>query len=107
MSAVVPTLRHGASAHRRYGPDGDAEGYVQSLVTRWRTSAPDVTGLVHYDAISPADGLREHLLHHPAGLVVVTTHARSGVERVFLGADAARIVQQSSAPALVVPLLTD
>jgi nucleotide-binding universal stress UspA family protein len=57
-----------------------------------------------YDPISPADGLSTYLDQHPAGLLAVTTHARTGLRRVLLGADAAKIVHASTAPALVVRL---
>jgi nucleotide-binding universal stress UspA family protein len=100
-------LRAGAKLHRSHGPDGDAEEYIETLVERWRGSAPEVTGLVHYDPISPADGVRSHLDRYPAGLVAVTTHAPTGVKRVLFGADAAAIVHASIAPCLVVPLPQD
>ncbi len=66
--------------------------------------AAEVGTEVVYDPISPADGLRTYLDRHPAGLVAVTTHARTGLRRVLLGADAANIVHASTAPTLVVPL---
>ncbi len=59
---------------------------------------------VVYDPISPADGVRRYLDEHPAGLVAVTTHARTGLRRVLLGADAANIVHASTAPNLVIAL---
>ena len=88
----------------RYGARGDAESYVEELVQRWQGAAPDVNGHVIRDPISPASGVRNYLDQHPAGLVAVTTHARSGVQRVLLGAVAASIVHGSAAPCLVVPV---
>jgi nucleotide-binding universal stress UspA family protein len=89
---------------RRYGPNGDVDGYVRSLVERWRDRAPDVTGVVAFDPISPADGVRAHLDEEGAGLVAVTTHARQGFRRLRFGATAADIVRISDAPVLLVPL---
>ena len=66
--------------------------------------AAEVGTEVVYDPISPADGVRAYLDRHPAGLVAVTTHARTGLRRVLVGADAANIVHASTAPTLVVPL---
>jgi nucleotide-binding universal stress UspA family protein len=89
---------------RRYGPNGDVDGYVRSLVERWRDRAPDVTGVVAFDPISPAEGVRAHLDEEGAGLVAVTTHARQGPRRLRFGATAADIVRISDAPVLLVPL---
>ena len=67
----------------------------------WRSPGTDT-----YDPISPASGVRTYLDQNPAGLIAVTTHARTGLRRVLLGADAAAIVHASTAPALVVPFAT-
>ena len=56
------------------------------------------------DPISPASGIRSYLDREPAGLVALTTHARSGLQRALLGADAAAIVDASVAPCLVAPV---
>ncbi len=59
---------------------------------------------VVYDPISPADGIRTYLDQHPAGLVAVTTHARTGLARAVFGSQAASIVRVSPVPVLTVPL---
>ena len=51
-----------------------------------------------------ADALGGNEATHPAGLVALTAHARSGLKRLRLGATSAEIVATSTAPALVVPL---
>jgi nucleotide-binding universal stress UspA family protein len=88
----------------RYGAGG-AETYVETLVQGWQGSAPEVNGHVITDPIGPASGMRTYLDQQPAGLVALTTHARSGMQRVLLGAAAASIVHASVVPCLVVPLL--
>jgi len=100
---VLAPLRPNGQPVRRFGPDGDADEYVGGLAERWQEAAPGVSSLVVYDPISPAQGVRAHLDKEPAGLVAVTTHARSGWQRLLLGAVAASIVQVSVAPVLVVP----
>jgi nucleotide-binding universal stress UspA family protein len=94
----------GARPQSRYGPDGDAESYIDALVDRWSASVADVEGEVVRDPIGPASGLRAHLDERPAGLVALTTHARSGVQRALLGAAAASIVHASVVPCLVAPV---
>jgi nucleotide-binding universal stress UspA family protein len=89
-----------------YGADGAAETYIESLVERWSTSVAGVDGEIVRDPIGPASGLRAHLDERPAGLVAVTTHARSGMHRALLGAVAASIVHASVAPCLVAPVQT-
>jgi nucleotide-binding universal stress UspA family protein len=97
-------VRPDAGWYRRHGPEEDADAYIRRLGEKWRNAAKEVNAEVVYDPISPADGLRTYLDQNPAGMVAVTTHARTGLRRVLLGADAANIVHASSAPALVVPV---
>ena len=99
-----PPVRPDATWYRRHGPEEDADAYIRRLGEKWRDAAKEVNAEVVYDPISPADGLRTYLDQNPAGMVAVTTHARSGLRRVLLGADAANIVHASTAPALVVPV---
>ena len=90
--------------HRRYGSDADAETYIEALVEQWGASVADIDGTVIRDPIGPASGLRVHLDQRPAGLVALTTHARSGLQRTLLGAAAASMVHASVAPCLVAPV---
>jgi nucleotide-binding universal stress UspA family protein len=99
---VPPAIR--PEQHRRYGSDAEADSYIERLVQQWRDRVPDADGKVIRDPIGPASGLRSHLDQQPAGLVAVTTHARSGMQRVMLGAAAASIVHASVAPCLVAPV---
>jgi len=95
----------GRDANRnRYGPHADAELYIADLVQRWGSSVPDADGEVLRDPIGPASAIWAHLDRRPAGLVALTTHARSGMQRVLLGAAAASIVHASIAPCLVAPV---
>jgi nucleotide-binding universal stress UspA family protein len=89
---------------RRYGGHVDAQHYISDLVEQWRDGGVEIDGEVLRDPIGPGDGIRLHLDERPAGLVAVTTHARSGVQRVLLGAAAASIVHASTAPSLVAPV---
>jgi nucleotide-binding universal stress UspA family protein len=91
-------------AQSRYGGHADAESYIEQLVSDWQMHIPRTDGEVVRDPLGPASGMRTHLEQRPAGLVALTTHARSGVQRVLLGAAAASIVQASVAPCLVAPV---
>jgi len=88
----------------RYGLGVDPERYIDGLVKQVEGQVPDVDGVVVRDPIGPASGIRSHLEERPAGLVAVTTHARSGMRRALLGAAAASIVNASVAPCVVAPV---
>jgi nucleotide-binding universal stress UspA family protein len=92
---------------RRYEPQGDPDSYIGELVDRWRGRAPAVDGEVFRDPIGLATGVRTYLAQRPAGLVAVSTHARSGMQRVRFGASAADIVHASVAPCLLVRVVDD
>jgi nucleotide-binding universal stress UspA family protein len=86
-----------------FGSRPDPEHYVMRLAEQWKGAGPNVAGEVAYDPISPAHGVKAYLDRHPAGLLALTTQARTGLRRVLLGAAAAAIIQASVVPALVVP----
>jgi nucleotide-binding universal stress UspA family protein len=77
---------------------------IQRLVEAWGQHLPETDGEVFRDPISPANGVRLHLEQRPAGLVALTTSARSGMQRLKLGAAAAGIVRASVAPCLLAPV---
>jgi nucleotide-binding universal stress UspA family protein len=89
----------------RFGPPVDAEAYIESLVRKWSRVFPGTDGEIARDPIGPASGIRVYLDRQPAGLLALTTHARSGMQRLRLGAQAASIVRASVAPCLVAPVV--
>jgi nucleotide-binding universal stress UspA family protein len=91
------------STRTRYGA-ATPERYIESLVERWRDAVPNLDGEVVRDPLGPARGIWAHLDQRPAGLVALTTHARSGMQRAVVGAHAASIVHASVAPCLVAPV---
>jgi nucleotide-binding universal stress UspA family protein len=100
---TLPPLRP-ERERSRFEDHPDAESYVDALVQQWRMSVPDLDGEVWRSPTGLASGVRAYLVQRPAGLVAVTTHARSGMERIRLGAAAADIVHASVAPCLVAPV---
>jgi nucleotide-binding universal stress UspA family protein len=107
MTLTVLTVAEDVSStasgamQRRWGPP-DPSAYVEELATRWRDVVAATTSAVELDPIGVASGLRAHLSREPAGLVALTTHARSGLDRMRLGSSAADIVRTVPVPALVV-----
>ncbi len=47
--------------------------------------------------------MKDYLAEHPTGLVTVTSHLRDPLAQLVFGSGAAAIVQQSTAPVLVIP----
>lgn len=91
--------------HVRHGhlTTADAEGHVARLVARWADGAPGVDGVVARDPIGPGAGVQAYLRANPAGMLAVSTHARTGARRLWRGSVAASIVHVSPVPVLVVP----
>jgi nucleotide-binding universal stress UspA family protein len=98
-----PPVRPGAPWRRHHGPNEDADAYMRHLGDRWVLGAPGLETAVVYDPISAADGMRDFLAAHPAGLIALTSHLRGGFPHLALGSTAAGIIRSSMAPALVVP----
>lgn len=86
----------------RYGTTIDPTEYVQQLAARWQPAVPEIDAVVIRDPIGPDTGIRLHLAERPAGLVAVSTQARSGLRRIVQGATADKIIRSSVVPCLVV-----
>lgn len=93
---VPDPVKPGASHHRRFGPE-DPESFLRQLVGDAGTTT------VVWDPISPAEGVSLHLQEHPAAIVVLSSHARTGPSRLAFGSVAASIVHASRIPAVIVP----
>lgn len=108
VAEPVPSSGPGRHPHRSHGP-GEPETYVDGLVRVWqgKGAGVPVTGTVLYDPISAAEGLAAHVAESPASVVAVTTHARAGLARTFLGSQATAIVRTSRVPVLVAPVHDD
>jgi nucleotide-binding universal stress UspA family protein len=99
----APEPVSGGPIRRGFGPDGDAEGYLASLVEPFREAGQAVQTVVRYDPVSVWGGLYRYLLDNPAALVVTNTRSRTGLRRLVFGSVAATIVRHSASPVLVVP----
>jgi nucleotide-binding universal stress UspA family protein len=103
VAEPVPPAIAAGPVRRLFGPDGDVDAYLEALVRPIRREGADVKTLALYDPISPAEGMRTYLRDHPAALVVVGSHARTGIARLVFGSTAASVVQGNPSPVLVAP----
>jgi nucleotide-binding universal stress UspA family protein len=99
----APEPVSGGPIRRRFGPDGDAEGYLAALVAPFLTAGHAVEAVVRYEPVNVWGGLYRYLLEHPASLVATNTRSPKGLRRLVFGSVAATIARHSPSPVLVVP----
>lgn len=56
---------------------------------------------VHIEGRTPAEGIIKSTRERGADLIVMASHGRSGLARLFLGSQASEVVSKSSVPVLV------
>jgi nucleotide-binding universal stress UspA family protein len=103
VAEPVPPPVDGSAPRRLFGPDGDVEEYLDSLVSPGRGQGVEVETQAVYDPVGPAAGLHDYLRQHPAVLAVMGSRARTGLARAVFGSVAAAVVYQSPSPVLIVP----
>jgi nucleotide-binding universal stress UspA family protein len=113
VAEPVPEPIRPVPVRRLFGPDGDVEAFLTSLVEPLRqsvspSSAPSAAAAIStqpvFDPISPVQGVVDWVDWHMPSLVVVGSRARSGLARLVFGSASAGIIHRSPAPALVVPV---
>jgi nucleotide-binding universal stress UspA family protein len=92
------------TVRRAFGPDGNLESFLDIVVAPLRAAGRDVRTVPIYEPVSPTDGICSYIEDHPAALVAVSSHARSGLARIASGSVAAGVVHRSRSPVLVSPL---
>ena len=108
----VPVGATGASGHvtgRLPAPPGgrdDGESWIQQqtagYLSRLRRELGDIHGQEIVRTGDPADALLDVALAFNIDLIVMSTHARSGLARWFLGSTAETVLRRSQLPVLLV-----
>jgi nucleotide-binding universal stress UspA family protein len=88
----------------RRGKPGDPTAYLSETAERPALDGIAVETQVLWGPGYPHTTIGEHLDQHPTGIVVATSHARTGLARAALGSEVARIIHRSPWPVLVQPL---
>jgi nucleotide-binding universal stress UspA family protein len=99
LEAMLPADRLRELETRRRG---SAEAELGDLVARTTADLPDITKVVMVG--HPVPAILEQAQKLGADLIVLGTHARSGLGRAFLGSVATRVIQGASVPVLVIPV---
>lgn len=93
----------GSSAGSLEAMRNAAEKVVAAAVDRVRAAGVEVdTEITDNFAGALVDQVGQQVKAWPADLIVLGTHGRRGVPRLFLGSDAEQIVRLSTVPVLVV-----
>lgn len=85
------------------GAERGPEELVRSLAETAASAGADATGRVIDDPVGVVAGLHAYLRSHPASLIVLNSRNRTGLRRLAGGSTAARIVERSPSPVLMVP----
>ncbi len=97
-------------SHRRLGssgiqardePMGEAEHYLANVAERLSRSGADTEWRVYYGPA--AEGIREEAALRRAGSTVMSTHGRSGLQRLVFGSVAEQVLHETEVPLLMVP----
>lgn len=78
---------------------------VESFIKRYAAEGLKVSQFVNYG--STADGIIECAREFGADLIVIGTHSRTGLDRLFMGSVAEHVVRHSEVPVLVVPMKSE
>lgn len=80
----------------------ERESYLRTIAEELRgsTSAPVRTTVL--EGVPTAEVLAEYIARRQADLVVMATHGRGGLSRLWLGSVASELVRRSSAPVLLI-----
>ncbi|HEY4955717.1 MAG TPA: universal stress protein [Gemmatimonadaceae bacterium] len=102
MPIVVGSPETAVLESKAWGTERD------SMLTQLYRLAAECRANAHVDVTATledgpvADALRGHALRHSVGLIVMATHARRGIARVWLGSVADRLIRETGIPVLTV-----
>ena len=79
-----------------------ARDYLERVAKPLRRRAPGVDISVDVTIGSPEAGIAALAAAHGANLIVMATHARTGLDRIRMGSVAGRVLRTSTRPVLLV-----
>lgn len=93
------------SAPGKAGTDNESRIYGEAVqyLERFRRRLPGVSGQDLVRTGSPADAILDVALMFNIDLIVMSTHARTGIVRWFLGSVSEDVLRRSQLPVLLVP----
>lgn len=82
--------------------EADAAAAVQIFEQTQAASGVKLKEKVHLEDVSPADGILEAAQKLGADLIVMGSHGYSGLNRLLLGSQAAKVLSHSPIPVLII-----
>lgn len=102
LPQVFRVLPMGGKVHLlRLCPEEASQQAIQYLATVRHRALPPRSGIDIVRPGKPADGILRAALEKNIDLIAMTTHARQGLSRHFLGSVAAEVVRKSQLPVLL------
>jgi nucleotide-binding universal stress UspA family protein len=101
ITGLSPELSAGNDAEMVMIQTNAAENTMQQIVKKYAEGLK-ITNFTEYGLT--ADGILKCSTEFGADLIVVGTHNRTGLDRLFMGSVAEHVVRHSHIPVLVVPL---
>jgi nucleotide-binding universal stress UspA family protein len=83
-------------------PEFDAEAYLTRVEERQRAASPNIPVHRHMRRGHPADQIVNTARELGAALVVMTTHGRTGIQRLMAGSVAGRVVEHGQEPVVLI-----
>jgi nucleotide-binding universal stress UspA family protein len=97
---LVRALRPLGSAEAEVGAQEDAEAYLRAVAGRLQAHGLPDSWKIWYD--EPARAIADAARYNDAGLIVMSTHGRGGLNRLLFGSVAETLVRQAPVPVLLV-----
>jgi nucleotide-binding universal stress UspA family protein len=91
----------GDPARVRLAALAEAEGYLEELAARLRTPTRTIDTVAHYG--DAADAIADEVTDKQVGLIVMSTHGRSGFGRWLFGSVADAVLRHATVPVLLIP----
>ncbi len=99
----VETPEHRASLDQlQQNAEAAIREYLEEKADPFRNEGVSAETTVLYAGDGPADTLLDYEQRQTLGLIALATHGRSGVQRLFLGSVADRLVQRARTPLFLV-----
>jgi nucleotide-binding universal stress UspA family protein len=78
-----------------------AEKYLNGIVARFKGSGLNAEAVI-IDGL-PAESILDYAEKNPIDLIIMGTHCRAGLDRLFLGSVANKVVSSSRIPVMLAP----
>ncbi|UCC90646.1 MAG: universal stress protein [Dehalococcoidia bacterium] len=106
MEPVVIPLAGGQyvvdqAVEAREKADTDAKNYLNKLADQLEKEGMSIKTVITH--VMPADDILNYATKNKVGLIIMSTHGRSGISRWLFGSVAEKVIRHSTVPVLISP----